>query len=75
MDGLKGVVPNSCKHNEVVVKPDLFGAMKQIEICPGCQKETYKGHNGTYCLIRDWGCKDPNTGENNRKIHFIDLIK
>ena len=75
MDGLKGVVPNSCKHNEVVVEQTLFGEMERTVICPGCQNETYNGHNGKYCLIRDWGNKDPVTGENNRKIRFIDLIK
>lgn len=75
MDGLKGVVPNSCKHNEVVVEQTLFGEMERTVICPGCQNETYNGHNGKHCLIRDWGNKDPVTGENNRKIRFIDLIK
>ncbi len=75
MDGLKGVVPNSCKHNEIVVEKDLLGELKYTLFCPGCQNETFKGHNGTHCLIREWGRKDPQTGENNRKIRFIDLIK
>lgn len=75
MDGLKGVVPNSCKHNEVVTEQTLFGETERTVVCPGCQDETYKGHNGIYCIIRDWGHKDPVTGENNRKIRFIDLIK
>ncbi|MBR8766049.1 hypothetical protein IX336_001429 [Porphyromonas levii] len=75
MDGLKGVVPNSCKHNEVVIEQTLFEAMERTVFCHGCQNETYQGHNGTYCLIRDWGRKDPVTGESNRKIRFIDLIK
>ena len=75
MDGLKGVVPDSCRHNEVIIEQTLFEAMERTVLCPGCQNETYKGHNGIYCLIRDWGHKDPVTGENNRKIRFIDLIK
>ncbi len=75
MDGLRGVVPNSCRHNEVVTGQDLFEEVERTELCSGCQNETIKGHNGTYCLIREWGCKDPKTGKNNRKIRFIDLIK
>lgn len=75
MDGLKGVVPNSCRHNEVVTKRTLFGEIEQRILCPGCQNESFKEHNGIYCLIRDWGCKDPVTGKNNRKIRFIDLMK
>lgn len=75
MDGLRGVVPNSCKHNEVVVEQNLFEEVEHIVLCPGCQNETFKGHNGTHCLIREWGCKDPNTGKMNRKIRFVDLIK
>lgn len=75
MDGLRGVIPNSCKHNGVVIEQNLFGEVEHTVFCPGCQNETFKGHNGTHCLIREWGCKDPQTGKNNRKIRFIDLIK
>lgn len=75
MDGLKGVVPNSCKHNEVIIEQNLFEAVERTLLCSGCQNETFKGHNGKHCLIRDWGRKDPKTGENNRRIRFVDLIK
>lgn len=75
MDGLRGVVPNSCKHNEVVIEQNLFEEVERTVFCTGCQNETVNGHNGTHCLIREWGCKDPKTGKNNRKIRFIDLIK
>ena len=75
MDGLKGVVPDSCKNGEKVIEADLFGEKERIVYCQGCQQETFRGHNGIYCMIRDWGNKDPKTGENNRKIRFIDLIK
>lgn len=75
MDGLRGVVPNSCRHNEVVVEQTLFEEVEHTVLCPGCQNETFKGHNGAHCLIREWGCKDPQTGKNNRKIRFVDLIK
>jgi hypothetical protein len=75
MDGLKGVVPDSCKNGVKVVEQTLFGETENTIYCKGCKEETYIGHNGIYCLIRDWGLKDPKTGENNRKIRFIDLIK
>ncbi|MBO7418757.1 MAG: restriction endonuclease subunit M [Bacteroidaceae bacterium] len=75
MDGLKGVVPNSCKEGIVVKEMDLFGETECIEHCKGCQQDNIRLHNGVYCLLRDWGHKDPKTGENNRKIRFIDLIK
>lgn len=50
MDGLKGVIPNSCHDVETV---DLFGHVK-VEPCPGCKKKNYKLHNGIPCLIKDW---------------------
>jgi len=75
MDGLKGVVPNSCKEGAVVKEQDLFGETTRTEYCEGCQQDNIRKHNGVYCLIRDWGLKDPKTGENNRKIRYIDLIK
>ena len=75
MDGLKGVVPDSCRNGVIETVPSLFGDMDQRVDCAGCQQEDIRKHNGTYCLIRDWGAKDPRTGENNRKIRFIDLMK
>ncbi|MCF0235808.1 MAG: restriction endonuclease subunit M [Bacteroidaceae bacterium] len=75
MDGLRGVVPDSCRHNVVEREQSLFETIERTVVCTGCQNETFKGHNGIHCIIRDWGCKDPATGENNRKIKFVDLIK
>lgn len=75
MDGLKGVVPNSCQDSIIVKEQDLFGETTRTEFCEGCQQDNIRKHNGVYCLIRDWGLKDPKTGENNRKIRYIDLIK
>lgn len=75
MDGLKGVIPASCRHHVEEETTDLFGTSKVFRTCDGCEKGTLLGHNGIYCLIRDWGNKDPKTGENNRKIRFIDLIR
>jgi len=75
MDGLRGVVPGSCQQRVRVAKPTLFGVVEEEILCPGCQRETYQGHNGTYCLIRDWGQRDPRTGARHRVIRFIDLIR
>ncbi len=74
MDGLKGVVPDSCKDGVKEVELTLFGEQEKMIRCAGCQNDDIHKHNGTYCLIRDWGNKDPYTGENNRKIRFVDLI-
>lgn len=65
MDGLKGVVPESCGQRP----SDIFG-MTNSEPCPGCRVGDIYAHNGIYCLIRDWGAKSPKD-----KIKFIDLLK
>ena len=75
MDGLKGVVPDSCRHGVKETVQTLFGEEEHIVRCPGCQQDDIRRHNGLYCLMRDWGTKDPRTGEMNRKIRFIDLMK
>lgn len=73
MDGLKGVVPDTC-HDEVEMT-DLFSGEGKRKPCQGCTDGGYYHHNGIYCLLRDWGVRDPLTKENNRKIRFIDIIK
>lgn len=70
MDGLKGVVPGSCGERRQIVA-DLFGETEVVSYCEGCKDGDIRHHNGTYCLIRDWGAKT----ENKKKIRFIDLIK
>lgn len=75
MDGLKGVVPDSCRNGVTEKVQTFFGDEEQIVNCSGCQQDDIRRHNGIYCLIRDWGAKDPKTGETNRKIKYIDLIK
>ena len=71
MDGLKGVVPNSC-HDEVTT--ELFGDETKAP-CYGCKTDNIRRHNGTYCLVKDWSNKDPETGKKGRKMRFVDLIK
>ena len=74
MDGLRCVVPDSCKDGVREKELTLFGEQEKLIRCPGCQQDGIHKHNGTYCLIRDWGNKDLYTRENNRKIRFVDLI-
>lgn len=66
MDGLKFVIPNSCK-NEKKIELTLFGDIEHIEECLGCKKNKPKNHNGIYCKVMNW--------ETNRSIKFISLIK
>lgn len=67
MDGLKGVIPGSCKET-ITVETSLFGDVERtVKPCIGCQNDDIKRHNGVYALIMDWN--------RNKKIRFIDLIK
>jgi len=73
MDGLKGVVPNSCgKKKDVQLQ--LFGE-QESKPCEGCQKDMILNHNGIYCLVKDWSNIDMETSKKGRKIRFIDLMK
>lgn len=65
MDGMKGVVPNSCKTMRIV-QYTIFGTEEDIIKCEGCEKENINKHNGTYCLIKDWA--------KNRNITFVSLL-
>jgi len=74
MDGLKGVIPNSCG-DKTEVSVNLFGETETTHtFCEGCVKGNIKKHNGIYCLVKDWSNKDPKTGKTGRKIRFIDLL-
>lgn len=67
MDGLKMVVPNSCKTLKTV-QYNLFGEeiVTGVE-CIGCQKNDINKHNGIYCEIMDW--------DKNKKVKFVKLFK
>lgn len=74
MDGLKGVVPGSCanKNSEAV---SLFAQTDIIlTLCEGCKTNNILKHNGSYCIIKDWGHINSNTGIIGKDIKFIDLI-
>lgn len=53
MDGLKGVVPNSCRDLKVTTH-NLFETEEEIVPCEGCLKNNIQKHNGIYCKIKDW---------------------
>lgn len=65
MDGIKYVIPNSCK-NETVIEYTLFGEIKNEYQCEGCKNGDNKKHNGIYCRIMNW--------DTNRKIKFTTLL-
>lgn len=65
MDGLKAVIPTSCK-DEVKDVSDMFETKTEIIKCTGCLRQNIKSHNGVYCHIMDW--------DKNKPIRFIDLI-
>jgi hypothetical protein len=66
MDGLKGIVPNSCK-NEIYETLDIFETKTEIKKCKGCVTSNIKLHNGIYCNIMDWDIEKP--------IKFISLLE
>ena len=74
MDGLKGVVPDSCGERKTIVQ-DLFGDKEICTPCEGCKSDNLFKHNGTYCLIKDWSVKDLESKKRGRKVRFVDLMK
>ncbi|MDA3890068.1 MAG: restriction endonuclease subunit M [Salinivirgaceae bacterium] len=74
MDGLKGVIPNSCGHKTEISLNHFGETETKHTFCEGCEKENIYKHNGTYCLIKDWSNKDIETGKKGRRIRFVDLI-
>ena len=72
MDGLKYVIPMSCKNERKIIKGEvtLFGAEEDtiIEVfCEGCEKKIAKKHNGIYAKTMDW--------RKRKKIQFVDIVK
>ncbi|SDB57656.1 hypothetical protein SAMN02910317_03013 [Ruminococcaceae bacterium FB2012] len=66
MDGLKFVIPDSCKDFEEV-QLSLFCEEITKEPCPGCTKNDPYKHTGIYCKIKDWKA--------NKTVKFISLLK
>lgn len=64
MDGLKLVVPMSCRD-----EPDndnMFGE-PETHPCPGCKLNDWRQHNGIRCKLMDW--------ESGEAIPYINLLK
>lgn len=71
MDGLKYVIPMSCKTEKITIKGEqtLFGNEDdriEIKPCVGCEKQSAKNYNGEYVKIMDWK-------EGNIK-RFVDIV-
>lgn len=71
MDGLKYVIPMSCKSEKVLIKGEetLFEKKEDYIVdksCEGCEKKVAKNHNGDYVIIMDW--------VKGQTIRFVDLI-
>ena len=72
MDGLKYVVPMSCKTEQVTIKgaETLFGKeddRMEIKPCQGCENRIVHKHNGVYAQIMDW--------QLGKKIRFVDIVR
>ena len=71
MDGLKYVIPMSCKNESTLIegKQDLFGKEEdriEEKPCTGCEKKIATKHNGIYVRIMDW--------VNNKPVKFVDIV-
>lgn len=71
MDGLKYVIPMSCKHISRIIHGDLtlFGETPDVvekDECEGCKYNRPTKHNGKYAIIMDWSI--------NKPINFVDLL-
>lgn len=67
MDGIKGVIPNSCCEKEIISENLLGEEVVEVQKCNGCEKNNIHNHNGIYCKIKDW-----KTGE---VLKFVSLMK
>lgn len=76
MDGLKGVIPNSCiklpkLKNETLslFSPEDLGVPEEPTLfdCPGCKNKDIHSHTGKYAKIKDW--------KEDKVLTFVSLIK
>lgn len=74
MDGIKFVVPMSCK-NDVITEdiPPMLALLGEkskktrVRVCEGCAKNDPFKHNGKYTYIMDW--------RKGKKIKFVDTLR
>lgn len=74
MDGLRYVIPMSCKHTDEIISkaPDLLKLLGEQDIvkkriCKGCLKSDPKLHNGKKVKVMDW--------ETGKPVLFSSLIR
>jgi type II restriction enzyme len=72
MDGLKYVIPMSCKTEKIIIKGVATFFDKEDDsiiekACVGCEKKLAKKHNGEYVKIMDWVKGKP--------LRFVDMVK
>ncbi len=76
MDGLKGVIPNSCikipklkNEPSSLFSPEDLGEQEELTLfdCPGCKNKDIHSHTGKYALIKDW--------KEDKVLTFVSLIK
>lgn len=71
MDGLKGVVPNTCK-TTLCSEENLFGEIKITSInCEGCEGGDIASHNGIQCKIKNWSASSKSK---DAEITFVNLL-
>lgn len=71
MDGLKYVIPMSCKIEKILIKGEetLFEKKEDYMLdkaCAGCESKTAKKHNGIYVKTMDW--------KEDKIIKFVDIL-
>ncbi len=70
MDGLKFVIPNSCKpipKRQFSIFDIIDENEDATELCEGCRKNDNKLHSGIYVRVMDWKKK--------KSVRFIDLME
>ncbi|MBD5229476.1 MAG: restriction endonuclease subunit M [Bacteroidales bacterium] len=76
MDGLKGVIPNSCvrlpkskKEPPSLFSPEDLGEQDDLTLfdCPGCKNKDIHSHSGIYAIIKDW--------KEDKVLTFVSLLK
>jgi hypothetical protein len=71
MDGLRYVIPMSCKTEIVTIKGEVTLFEKKDDYlvekpCEGCEKKTARNHNGEYVKVMDWA--------KGKSIKFLDIL-
>lgn len=71
MDGLKYVIPMSCKNEKItIIGEETLFEKKEDRVeerpCPGCLNKSAKKHNGIHVILMDW--------VKGQTIRFVDVV-